>query len=133
MNNKKILLISTVVLIGVAFYVFQDKSIRKDVAPSAAEDHQGDSVEEQSGPPPVHGAYPGQVTDAPRLEAGIRAGLAGMLDTSSEGLEEEEVDGTGAVSINLQGRFRTAPVATIDEGGEIHIEEYSFLPDEKSQ
>jgi len=63
---------------------------------------------------------------APALEPEIRAALNEMLNTSAEGLVEETRN--GATSIDLQGRFQTAPVATIDENGNIQITDYSYPP-----
>ena len=62
----------------------------------------------------------------PKLQAGTREALAEILNTSSDGLVEKTVN--GVTSVNLQGRFRTAPVATIDASGEVHITDYSHLP-----
>jgi hypothetical protein len=67
--------------------------------------------------------------DTPQLEPGTRKALAEMLNTSSDGLVEETRN--GVTSVNLQRRFRTAPVATIDESGEVSITDYSHLPAEQ--
>lgn len=63
---------------------------------------------------------------APALEPGIREALGKMLNTSSEGLVEETRN--GVTSVDLQGRFQTVPVATIDENGNVQITDYSHLP-----
>lgn len=63
---------------------------------------------------------------APELEPEIREALSNMLNTSSEGLVEETHN--GVTSVDLQGRFQTAPVATIDEDGNVQITDYSHLP-----
>ncbi|HHJ17823.1 MAG TPA: hypothetical protein ENJ80_14115 [Gammaproteobacteria bacterium] len=68
---------------------------------------------------------PGQ-QQVPALEPEIRAALGDILNTSSEGLVEETRN--GVTSVDLQGRFQTAPVATIDENGNIQITDYSHLP-----
>ena len=63
---------------------------------------------------------------APALEPEIREALARLLNTSSEGLVEETRN--GATSVDLQGRFQTVPVATIDENGKVQITDYTHLP-----
>lgn len=72
---------------------------------------------------PPHPALP-----AP-LDPEIRQALGRMLNTSSEGLVEHTRN--GVTSVDLQGRFRTVPVATIDANGEVRITDYSHLPPEK--
>jgi len=57
-----------------------------------------------------------------------RKALGELLNTSSEGLVVETRNGVS--SVDLQGRFRTVPVATIDANGNIHIRDYSCLPKE---
>lgn len=57
------------------------------------------------------------------LEPEIQQALEQMTDTRSEGLvEEPAVSGYG---VNLQGRFQAVPVATVNEQGEVEIQEYS--------
>ena len=63
----------------------------------------------------------------PRLEPEIREALSEILNTSSEGLVEEPA-AHGAVGLNHQGRFQTAPVATVDPEGNVQIRDYSSLP-----
>jgi len=51
-----------------------------------------------------------------------------MLNTSSDGLvEEKTADG---FSVNLNGRFQTVPVATIDDNGEVKIQDFSSKPNQ---
>lgn len=64
---------------------------------------------------------------APELEPEIREALGKTLNTSSEGLVEEKA-ANGAIGMDLQGRFRTAPVATIDAEGNIQVRDYTSLP-----
>jgi len=64
------------------------------------------------------------------LEPEIREALGRILNTSSEGLVEVTTD--KGTSVDLQGRFQTAPVATIDEHGKATIVDYSTLPKEPS-
>lgn len=64
----------------------------------------------------------------PPLEPEIREALGKTLNTSSEGLVEETRD--GVTSVDLQHRFQTAPVATVDENGNVQITDYSHLPKE---
>ena len=66
-------------------------------------------------------------SSAPQLEPEIRESLGEILNTSSDGLVEEKME-NGAVGLNLQGRFRTAPVATIDTDGKVQITDYTHLP-----
>ena len=63
----------------------------------------------------------------PELEPEIREALSEILNTSSEGLVEEQA-AHGAVGLNHRGRFQTAPVATVDPEGNVQIRDYSSLP-----
>jgi hypothetical protein len=82
------------------------------------------------GPTRLPDAIPKHVSPPARgLEPEIRVRLEKLLDTSSEGLVEEEIN--GAVRLDLRGRFRTVPVATINEKGEVEITDYTHLPQEQ--
>jgi len=67
----------------------------------------------------------------PALEPEIREALGKILNTSSEGLVEETRN--GVTSVDLQGRFKSAPVATIDEDGNVQVTDYSYLPKASAQ
>lgn len=99
-------------------------------APVQAQQASDMSPSSATGMPPAttpgHAADTPEQTPVPALESGTRRALAEMLNTSSEGLVEETRG--GVTSIDLQGRFRTAPVATVDEEGNVHITDYSHLP-----
>ena len=84
-----------------------------------------------SEPPLTQDTVPvtGETPQTPALEPEIRAALKEMLNTSSEGLVEEQLE-NGGTRIDLQGRFRTAPVAIIDADGEVQIRDYTYLPKE---
>jgi predicted naringenin-chalcone synthase len=71
------------------------------------------------------GAYVTQ-TDAKPLEPEIRDSLRELVDTSHDGLVEEKTD--RGVEVNLKGKFRTAPVATINEDGELTVRDYTSPP-----
>ncbi len=68
---------------------------------------------------------------ASELEPEIRDALGNILNTSSEGLVEETRN--GVTSVDLKGRFQTAPVATIDKDGNVQITDYSHLPGASKQ
>ncbi|MFK5948345.1 MAG: hypothetical protein QM500_06210 [Methylococcales bacterium] len=65
------------------------------------------------------------------LEPEIQQALENHLNTSSEGLTEDETD--DGYSVDLQGRFRSVPVATIQEDGEIFIKDYTSLPKQSNK
>lgn len=66
--------------------------------------------------------------DATVLEPEIRAAVAALTNSSSEGLVEQ-VDPTGeGYVVDLQGRYKTVPVATLGEDGQIRIQEFSAPP-----
>ncbi len=67
----------------------------------------------------------------PKLDPEVREALNEMLNTSSEGLVEETRN--GVTSVDLQGRFQSVPVATIDEDGNVQITDYTHLPKERKQ
>lgn len=60
------------------------------------------------------------------LEPEIREAVNTLVNTSSEGLVEEQTN--KGINVDLQGRFRTAPVATINEKGEVEIQDYTSPP-----
>jgi len=62
------------------------------------------------------------------LEPEIRAAVKELVNTSHEGLVEKKTQ--NGVEMDLQGRFRTAPVATINEQGEVTVRDYTSAPAE---
>jgi len=87
-------------------------------------------------PPPLKRGPAGSTASsssqqASELEPEIRDALGNILNTSSEGLVEETRN--GVTSVDLQGRFQTAPVATIDKDGNVQITDYSHLPGASKQ
>ena len=60
------------------------------------------------------------------LEPEIRDAVREHVITSHDGLVEAETD--KGVEMKLQGRFRTAPVATVDEKGEVTVRDYTVPP-----
>ena len=60
------------------------------------------------------------------LEPAIRDAVRELVNTSHEGLVEEKTD--KGVEMKLKGRFRTAPVATIDEKGDVTVRDYTAPP-----
>ena len=75
------------------------------------------------------GAVPekARLSSSPKLEAKIRESLSKTLNTSSKGLVEERLQ-DGTVGIDLQGRFRAVPVATVDGDGKVQVTDYTSLP-----
>lgn len=65
------------------------------------------------------------------LEPEIQQALEKHLNTSSEGLTEDKTD--NGYNVNLQGRFRSVPVATIKEDGELFIKDYTSLPKQSNK
>lgn len=61
------------------------------------------------------------------LEPAIVEALNELVNTSHEGLVEEKTD--NGVGVDLKGRFRTAPVATIDDKGQIIVQDYTSAPE----
>jgi hypothetical protein len=71
---------------------------------------------------------PSAATTSKPLEPGIRDAVRQLVNTSHEGLVEEKTD--NGVEMKLNGRFRTAPVATVDEQGEVTVRDYTSPPTE---
>lgn len=73
---------------------------------------------------------PGSVTSNKNkpLEPAIHKAVKTLVNTSHEGLVEEKTN--KGVEMKLKGRFRTAPVATIDEKGEVSVRDYTSPPAE---
>ncbi len=151
--NKKISLVTLVIaLVGVLIYILSsgtqpEKSlVVPDKPASAVSGNQSVTaeqslVDEQQPPREIVDSsaddivtspvVPPAQQQAPALEPEIREALGNMLNTSSEGLVEETRN--GVTSVDLQGRFQTAPVATIDEDGNVQITDYSHLPEASTQ
>jgi hypothetical protein len=69
---------------------------------------------------------PAQPYKGQQLEPEIEAAINELVNTSHEGLVEVETN--QGVSVDLKGRFRTAPVATINEKGELVVQDYTSAP-----
>ncbi len=146
MNKKLSLVVLGIALVGVLVYVLlsatqSEKSPAiSDKTASPVSSGRSASVEP---PRPEHPSPPETVNpasdntatgpvaapaqkQAPSLEPEIREALGKILNTSSEGLVEETRN--GVTSVDLQGRFQSAPVATIDKDGNIQITDYSQPP-----
>ena len=143
-KNTKTMLVVAVLAAVIGFYLYlsinngagppqvagsQEKPSRRGEQPADGAGRMGASDTAQLPGSGTDSARPAEShRSAPALEPEIREGLERILDTSSEGLEEEPMN--GSVGVNLQGRFKTAPVATINEKGEVQITDYSHLPAE---
>lgn len=77
------------------------------------------------------GVEPHQPHSSPVLEPEIRRALGEILNTSSDGLVEETRN--GVTRVDLQRRFQTAPVVTVDGQGNVDITDYSHLPAEPAE
>lgn len=64
--------------------------------------------------------------DDQQLEPEIEAAVNELVNTSHEGLVEVKTD--QGVGIDLKGRFRSAPVATIDDEGQVVVRDYTSAP-----
>jgi hypothetical protein len=71
----------------------------------------------------------GKFTDSPQNAAPLMIDeeLRNALSTSSEGLVEVTTPG-GAVFVDLQGRFQSAMIASVDSNGELRASCISSLP-----
>jgi len=65
-------------------------------------------------------------SDQQKLEPEIQNELQKLLNTSSEGLREVVTE--KGVMVDLEDRFRTAPVATINKKGEVLIQDHISPP-----
>jgi len=61
-----------------------------------------------------------------KIEPEIKAKLQKILNTSSDGLEEIVLE--DGVMVDLEDRFMAAPVATINDDGEVTIRDYVAPP-----
>lgn len=143
MNNKTVLLVLVTVLVGVLVIFLS--SVSETEPPFVAPENSVSSlsgnapVTSKSSPPadppltqkPVNPVTSTSSQQLPALEPEIREALGSMLSTSSEGLVVETRNGVS--SVDLQGRFRTVPVATVDKDGNVQITDYSHLPEASTQ
>lgn len=77
---------------------------------------------------PLHSMDPSShaVYKSKPLEPAIHNTVRELVNTSHEGLVEEKT--SKGVGMKLKGRFRTVPVATIEEDGTITIRDYTSVP-----
>ena len=61
-----------------------------------------------------------------KLDVEVKKQLHILLNTSSDGLEE--VQTKDGVMVDLKGRFRTVPVANVNESGEVNVEDFVSPP-----
>lgn len=118
----------------------ENKHITHDVVSepepiSQVEDHLGDAQEDalrdpQGDPISVDNQKiqnaKAQYYNGQRLEPEIEKAISELVITSHEGLVEEETD--NGIRVDLKGRFRTAPVATIDDNGQVIVQDYTSAP-----
>lgn len=64
-----------------------------------------------------------------KYEPEILEALNQHLNTSSSGLTEVKTE--NSISVDLQGRFQTVPVARINESGELEIEDFTSVPNQR--
>ena len=96
--------------------------------PAVADNKPAPTDTQSARPHAPHPSHPTEQAQAARLEPDIHEAVTALTNTSSEGLVEE-IDATGeGYSVNLQGRFKTVPVATVGADGQITIQEFSAPP-----
>lgn len=143
--KKLVVIFVSVLLVSVLYLSLQQKpkSVDKSVELARAAQHKtsndqaqqpptGSSIQssESSGTSsldsPSAPVDPASTTKKP-LTPEMRRALASMLNTSSQGLIEEKT--ANGYQVDLSGRFQTVPVATINDQGELDIQDYSSLPE----
>ena len=128
MNKRlfSVLVIITAILVSVYFMVLRtqdDADVHKDVRKSIESNENNITTEDTSIQPIEKQPL---VVKEKELEPEIRKAIQELVNTSSEGLAEEQTN--KGINVDLQGRFRTAPVATINEDGEVEIQDYTSPP-----
>jgi hypothetical protein len=136
MNIKKNLLICFIILfISVNFQPVlfaQDIQTKSEVSDKATDENSPENIEKEPNSPPAGSSgmkvyidpETGEFLDSPpeKIPTEIRRADEEAISTSSEGLEEREVDKPGGgVMIDLKGRFRHYQTATKDADGNIII------------
>jgi hypothetical protein len=126
LHIKKVLFSVVVILSILAFYLLSPGESNKK--PGSAKDPQ--ITETLSDPLKNAQRVQHEHADEPhsnkriKMEENIRKAVNEIVNTSSEGLVEKVAE-DGSVSVDLQGRFKTVPVATIGEDGSIVIQDFS--------
>ena len=101
-----------------------DLSVKTEEASSNAEsqkNHSDENILDEHNSASIKSNSPSS-----QLEPEIQQALKKMLNTSSQGLIEKQTE--KGISVDLKGRFQTVPVATINENGEVEIQDYSSAP-----
>ena len=132
---KNILILLFIAVLLAAYFILQDDGSMVAPQPDMASPDITDEhvpVEESHGTVLVEDDKTSPVQSMPNkdgaLEPEIRDAVREHVNTSQEGLVEEKTD--KGVEMKLNGRFRTAPVATIDEKGEVTVRDYTAPPAE---
>lgn len=60
----------------------------------------------------------------PQLSVGMKRAINRLMNDSSQGMQPEQ-RADGSKRVELQGRFRHVPVATLNQDGSIQIQEFS--------
>ncbi len=134
MIKRIVLITASVLFLGWGGYLMMPGEPERQVSSVAGSAVVPDSRQKEQSPlvplpaqPPSESPVAQSAPQPQPLEPEIRKALGELLNTSSEGLVEETQN--GVTSVDLQKRFQTAPVATIDADGNIHITDYSYLPE----
>jgi hypothetical protein len=132
---KNIILLLLIAVLVIAYFIFQhdDSTAVSPLNAVSTLQPEAPAVYSESGDPAdnnLNGAPrgPATATSGKPLEPGIRDTVRELVNTSQEGLVEEQTD--NGVEMKLNGRFRTAPVATVDENGEVTVRDYTSPPAE---
>ena len=133
MNVKKILV--AIVVIITLLYLFVDQSspgLKQWFETSSTEPTNADDLSSQSNNITADASIKhaeqseSSTKTVNQLEPEIQRALESMLNTTSDDLVEVETE--NGVGVDLQNRFQTVPVATINADGEVEIRDYTNAP-----
>ena len=136
MKNTHISFLATPMLAAFALLQIDDIAIASSFAPDRfnlnvapvllAETVDSDSYQGKKVPPDHAGSHGNDPNKIRPLEPAIHNSVKELVRTSHEGLVEEKT--SKGVELKLKGRFRTAPVATLNDDGTITVRDYTVAP-----
>ena len=132
--KKSIAIVLVIAAIVVAYVQFSVDKENTDIKHVLRDTGITESTALEEGPQDVSASNNNQKTQneptqsykGQQLEPEIEKAVNELVNTSHEGLVEVKTD--QGVSVDLKGRFRTAPVATINEKGELIVQDYTSAP-----
>lgn len=124
--------LSGILLAGAGIFLQASDPKPEDKAPQKSETKASESTAQASGYIVQLDETRGTIKDNPELSPEMKEALSRLISTSSEGLIPITTE-SGAVVVDLQGRFRSATVATLSPDGKVQTQCISVPPEKAKE